>query len=267
MGTYNVSAVGRDRRYWEDHLSEDSLLDSQAEWLGYSREMYSSWVREYMHAGRRVLKTDAFEEMRGPEVARALNEKFEQVVITDLAYPALRLGARRTESPAKWVQTPVQGLPFANESFDAVASFSTLDHFRTREEISTSLSELARLTRRGGQLLITLDNAANPVVALRNLLPHKLLASMGIAPYEYGKTLGPSEFRKALTNAGWRVTKMQGAVHVPRVIAVAASARCGEGKPVSREGFRACMRPFESLAKLPTNLLSGYFILAVCERS
>ncbi len=267
MGTFSTTAVDRERRYWDEYLSEDCLLDNQSEWLAYSRELYAGWVKAHLRGGERCLKTDAFEEIRGAEVAGALAERYRHVVVTDIAYSALRLSARRAVAPAKWVQTPVQGLPFASGAFDAVASFSTLDHFRTREEISTSLSELARLTRRGGQLLITLDNAANPVVALRNWLPHKMLASTGIAPYEYGKTLGPSEFRDALTRAGWNVTKLQGAVHVPRVIAVAASARCGEGRQVSRDRFRACMRPFEALSKLPTNLLTGYFILAVCERS
>jgi SAM-dependent methyltransferase len=263
MGTILTTAVTRERQYWDQYLAEDSLLDDQSEWLGYSRELYASWVRNYLRGGDRCLKTDAFEEIRGSEVASALAERFQRIVIADIAYSPLRFGARRAETPAKWVQTPVQSLPFADGSFDAVASFSTLDHFQTHEEIGASLHELARLTRRGGQLLITLDNAANPVVALRNLLPHKLLASTGIAPYEYGKTLTPSAFRAALTRAGWNITKMHGAVHVPRALAVAASAHCSAQH---RNQLRACLRPFEALSKVPTNLLTGYFTLAVCER-
>lgn len=265
MGTLNFTAIGRDRRYWDQLLSEDYLLDDQAEWLAYSREIYAVWTLQYLRPGRRVLKTDAFEEIRGPEVAQALGERFEQVVITDLAYAALRSGSRTT--PANWVQTPVQGLPFATGSFDAVASFSTLDHFRTQEEISASLAELARLTRPGGQMLITLDNPANPVVALRNALPHKLLAGSGVAPYEYGKTLRPAQFHAALESSGWSVKTFHGALHAPRALAVAASSICGEGKRIGAKLFRACLRPFELLQHLPSNRLTGYFMLAVCERS
>ncbi len=62
-------------------------------------------------------------------------------------------------------------LPFPDGAFDRVFSNSTLDHFDSRDDIREALRELARVLHPEGELLLTLDNLANPVVRLRNALP------------------------------------------------------------------------------------------------
>lgn len=255
--------------YWEDLLESEDQLDSQNEWLRFSRGLYASWIEKYLPSnacGERVLKTDAFEEIRGREIVQALESRFKQVVVTDIAGPALRQGARRTNSDTcRWVQTPVQELPFATASFDAVVSFSTLDHFQTKAEISDSLAELARLTRPGGKLLMTLDNAANPLVSLRNALPNGLLAAANLAPYRYGETLGPWALRRELNRAGWKIRTLTSVLHAPRAIAVAAASRIQDAN--ERRRFDRHIRSWEAAETLPTRFFTGYFLLACCERS
>lgn len=174
---------------------ERSRLDRQAEWLKYARESYAVLIRRHLRAGDRVLKTDSFRELRGADVVDALSERFRSVVVADIAMSALRRSSDlRGGQGRAWIQTSVQSQPFADASFDAVVSFSTLDHFRSPLEIATSTHELARLTKPGGRMLITLDDGGNPLLALRDFLPNRLLQTIGLAPYECGITLAPSPF-------------------------------------------------------------------------
>jgi SAM-dependent methyltransferase len=262
-----LSATQRQQHYWEDHLADEFRLEDQAEWLRHSREHYARWVRKYMTGGKRALKTDSFEEIRGSEVVDAMQERFERVVVQDLAYPALVQSLERRGRPELgWVQTPVQRQPFKDKSFDGIVSFSTLDHFRTCSEIKDSLRELARITRPGGELLITLDNAANPLIAARNCLPYTWLRKLNLAPYEYGKTLGPYDFRHALEECGWKVRTFSAVLHEPRVLAVALAKYCRADGVLTPKRYRALLHQFRRLESLPTRMWTGYFLIAVAER-
>jgi ubiquinone/menaquinone biosynthesis C-methylase UbiE len=67
----------------------------------------------------------------------------------------------------------VRHLPFPDGTFDAVCSDSTLDHFDSAADIADALAEIRRALRRGGALLVTLDNGMNPLVAVRNAMPER----------------------------------------------------------------------------------------------
>lgn len=264
-----VQLVDPELAYWNEVLSEEDLLDSQNDWLRASRGLYAHWIRKYLPPGyshRRILKTDSFEEIRGTEVVQALEERFARLVTIDLAFPALRQSARRAGAPARtWVQTPVQALPFATASFGGVVSLSTLDHFQRTEDIRQALAELARVTQPGGTMLLTLDNGWNPIVALRNALPHEPLAAARVAPYRYGKTLGPIALRRTLARTGWHVEQLTAVLHSPRVLAVALASQLDTSP--KRRWFDAILRYAECAERLPTRFLTGHFLLAVCTRT
>lgn len=256
--------------YWDNLLAQEHThLQTQSEWLRYMRLLYAEWVARHLRPrpGGRVLKTDAFEEMWGGEVIEALRERFAEVVVGDVAHSALRSASYRLEGHAGGcIQAAVQDLPFRAGSFDAVVSFSTLDHFADRSLIGPALAGLWRLTKPGGQLLLTLDNAANPVVRLRNALPDRLLQSAGVSPYRYGDTLGPRALSRTLETAGWRVDHFSGVLHSPRVLAVAASRWVSAGGLLTQSQFDRCLRRFDVLERLPTRMWTGYYLLAVCTR-
>lgn len=259
-----------ERLYWERVLGDgNEALDHQWEWLRYSRLLYVEWIRRYLQPRglARVLKTDGFEEMRGTEVTDLLREQYGRVVVMDLAHAALRQSAdRQSGSAIRCVQCAAQQLPFQPESFDAVLSLSTLDHFETLEEIGQSLRELHAVTRPGGQMLLTLDNASNPVVWLRNGLPFGLLRWLSISPYRYGATLGPRALRESLEAAGWSVRALTTVMHAPRVASVALSRRVGAEGLLTRERYCRWLHWFEALGDWPTRYWTGYFLLAVCEK-
>ena len=152
---------------------------------------------------------------------------------------------------------------FADSAFDLVVSNSTLDHFQTRQELIASMRELNRVTRPGGELVLTLDNKANPVVALRNALPFHWLRRVRIVPYYVGVTCGPRGLRRLLEETNWELREMDAILHCPRFLMVHVSQflvrRAGAE---AQRRFLTWLARFEGLARWPTRYLTGYFVAA-----
>lgn len=55
----------------------------------------------------------------------------------------------------------VQNLPFEDERFDVVVSFSTLDHIPDPKNRAKAINEISRVTRTGGHVVITVPNRWN----------------------------------------------------------------------------------------------------------
>ncbi len=214
----------------------------------------------------RLLKTDIFDEAVSTGVLPRLAVPMESVVGMDVSGAALD-SARSRYTRLLAVRADVRRLPFADGSFDAVISNSTLDHFTSPEDIAISLRELHRVLRPGGYLIVTLDNRANPVVALRGLLPYRLLNRLGVVPYFVGATYDPAQLRGALMDAGLVVLDLEAIMHCPRVVAVAA-ARVVERHtgPAMQRRFLRWLMTFERLAHWPTRFRTGHFVAARATR-
>jgi SAM-dependent methyltransferase len=110
---------------------------------------------------------DLFYETVSRGLYPILRTRAETVVGMDLSLTIARRARSRTGS----LETPcanARHLPFAAGVIDVIVSDSTLDHFHWEAELVASLRELLRGLRHGWQLLITLDNRANPLIALLN---------------------------------------------------------------------------------------------------
>ena len=155
----------------------------------------------------------------------------------------------------------IRSLSFENCTYDLVISISTLDHFVSLDEIQTAIEEVARVVKPGGRLIITLDNPANPIVWLRNILPSGALIKSKLIPYETGVTCKPDTLRKLCVGASLEVIEMTAVLHCPRVLAVATSRlferRFGASK-VSRY-FLEFLGKFETMERWPTKYLTGHF--------
>ena len=185
----------------------------------------------------------------GGHVARRLREAGAKVVTVDAA-PGM----------VPDVIAPADHLPFADGSFDAIVSNSTLDHFETIEELVVALRELARITRPGGTLVLTLDNLANPVVALRSVLPQTPLRRLGLVPYYVGATCGPRQMCTLVREAGFEVDQVETLMHCPRVLAV-ATARVVDryGSAALQQRFLRHLTWYDRLGRWPTRHLTSYF--------
>jgi SAM-dependent methyltransferase len=159
------------------------------------------------------------------------------------------------------VGADVRHLPFGDGMIDIIVSNSTLDHFRTRDELVASLEELGRVSRSGGELIVTLDNPTNPVVGLRNMLPFQWLHGLGILPYYVGVTLGVCQLRDILQRLGFDVVEDAAFIHFPRVIAVWIGFFLDRYASVGMQTrFLRFLTAFEHLSNWPTRFLTGYFV-------
>ncbi len=241
-------------RYWRD-------ARPQRLWRAYSDLVHTRLLERWLPAqpASRVLKTDVFDEFAATGLAPFLASRARTVVGLDVSEEMLR-GVTGTSSLRR-VAADARGLPFRDASFDLVVSNSTLDHFDSLAGLEQALTEIARVLRPGGELLLTLDNLANPVVALRNVLPARPLLATGVIPYRMGASCGPGRLRRLVDAAGLTTVELGTLLHCPRLPAVAAARLLAphDGPRLRRWFFRG-LEAWEALGHWPTRFLTGYFL-------
>jgi SAM-dependent methyltransferase len=231
-------------------------------WREHSDAVNASLIARWCRKGRQgtVLKTDLFDEMCGTGLYPSLASNANRFLGIDISEAAAR-AARSRYGDLVAVAADVRRLPFDNDTFDLVISNSTLDHFEKHETIIESLTEIFRILRRDGQLILTMDNRLNPVIAIRNAVPYRFLKRIHLTPYYVGATWGPKGLKNQLVRTGFKIEEMDGVLHCPRVLAIAASVFLEKFKSRRLQDlylrFLSC---FESMRKLPTRFITGYYV-------
>jgi SAM-dependent methyltransferase len=213
-----------------------------------------------------MLKTDLFDEAFGAGLLERLTPGSAMSVGLDRSFQTSQ-AARRRLGRSEVCTSDVRQLPFASDVFDLVLSISTLDHFERAADISAALEELWRVTAPGGHLILTLDNAANPVVALRNRLPFSWTHRLGLVPYFVGATCGPRDGADRLRSAGFTVRDTTAVMHCPRVVGVLASRAAERLGGRAARAFLEMARRFEWLEGWPSRYRTGYFVSYLAEKT
>jgi SAM-dependent methyltransferase len=257
------------REHWDQVAKSWRESSVDRLWREHADQVNAHLVERWLPyvSGGRLLKTDLFDEAATGGLSPSLRDRADLVVGIDLS--ALTAGEARCHSQKMVVAcADVRFLPFADGTFDAVLSNSTLDHFSTRDDLVAGIRELHRVTRPGGELILTLDNGANPIVALRNMMPFEWLQRLRIVPYFMGVTCGPLGLRRLLEEANWKLLELTAILHCPRFLMVRAARVFGRRASTRvQRGFLAWLIGFESLELWPTRYLTGYFVAAKAMRS
>ena len=227
--------------------------------------LLARWLRD--RSASRLLKTDIFEEATSQGLYPLLADHARVLFATDVSMPLIRAAVNRYPGLCP-VQCDIRAPAFLAETFDIIVSTSTLDHFATATELRQALNSLASLLVPGGELLITLDNLSNPVIAVRNVIPHKWRTRLGLTPYYVGATCGPAQLRRYLTEARLKEVELTAVVHFPRWPAIHL-ARILERhcSPRTSQRLLTVMQRFEVLSPAPLRTLTGNFVAARAVKS
>jgi SAM-dependent methyltransferase len=269
MRSAAASSVASERERWEAAASPLLVDPRDALWRAHCDKVNAEhFARRIPRVpGGVVLKTDLWDEAMGEGLHPLLAGDGRRVVGIDLV-PAIATAAHGRHADLHAFAGDVRALPFADAAFDVIVSNSTLDHFATRAEIAVALRELHRVLRPGGTLLLTLDNLANPVVALRNALPFTLLKRLGVVAYPIGAAYGPHGLERAVRDAGFAVDETSTLLHCPRLPAVVVARQARrDGTPARRARLLSRLAGWERLARWPTRYLTGYYVAITARRS
>jgi GTP-dependent phosphoenolpyruvate carboxykinase len=119
-----------------------------------------------------------------------------------------------------------------------------------------SLSELKRVLKTGGTLIITMDNKQNITEPL-----FRLWLRLGLHPFFIGKTYSMKELINSLTGLGFQFIDSTTIVHNPRYITRVGIAllRYIPGIPHDK-WISKCLAWFDSLEQKKCSLLTAQFI-------
>jgi SAM-dependent methyltransferase len=256
--------TAHDADHWDDLAVAWSQENPQRLWRAYSDAVNGAFFAYGSRAASvpRVLKTDLFDEIAGEGLYPRLSKQAKTVIGIDLS-DSVANAARENRPGLQVVRCDVRALPFVAGAFPVILSNSTLDHFENPDDIGASICELSRVLSPQGDLLLTLDNLANPVVALRNALPFHLVRRLGLVPYYVGASCGPVGLRRLLRQANLQTVEITAISHWPRFVGVVIARLVSHS--LSESAIARVVHwalSFEVLARFPTRFLTGYFVAA-----
>jgi SAM-dependent methyltransferase len=249
--------------YWDTVLESGATDRPPLLWRDHSDAVNAALVLRWLDRRPRdlLLKTDLYDEAVAGGLYPALAGLADRIAGIDIS-PAIVRAAQERYPGLEASLADVRELPFGDGEVDTIVSNSTLDHFDSRADLERGLAELHRVLRPGGELVVTLDNGANPIVALRNVLPTGFQRVLGV-PYFVGATCGPRRLRALLDEIGFEISETASVMHCPRILAVAAARSLERrGGPRASRRYLRALHAFERLGRLPTRYATGYFVAA-----
>lgn len=246
------------QRYWDEVVAEIQDSRPMHAWRAYMHRVYQRLIHDWLDPkGKVALKTDLFEEAVTPFCP--LSDLGENAIGIDISWKVAHSARENSNHSNRFLVADLRNIPFQAGFVDRILSGSSLDHFSETADLDKGLSELARILRPGGILVLTLDNPHNPLIWIRNHLPFRLLNELGIVPYYVGKTLSRNALRTQLQSLGFTVSDVRAVAHAPRAPAI-WMVRIAERFQWNTDSLQAFLQGFEQMQKWPTRFVTGYYL-------
>ena len=215
-------------------------------------------------AGKKVFKTDLWDEAKNSQILRWAAEQGAEVYGADISVNISKEARelfKRERLKLRFVVSDLCEIPFADESFDLLYSMGTIEHF---PQYFQAVSECFRVLRRKGLAIIGVPNKFDPF--LRPLLVAALY-KLGLYSYGYEKSFSMSQLEKMLEEAGFQILERTGILFMPgwlRMVDLYLH--------VNRPGLTILTSPFVSFfrflyRKFPWLRPHGYLIACVVRKS
>lgn len=121
---------------------------------------YVSWISDHVPGGSNILELGCGTGLS----CRLLSRKGFKVTGLDVSHLFLKEGGNGSSGDVGYVTGDAMGLPFKDESFDAVTSMSMIEHIPDAEK---ALSEMVRVVKPGGVIAVMAPNLLSPFVAIK----------------------------------------------------------------------------------------------------
>jgi S-adenosylmethionine decarboxylase len=250
------------RQFWQDVGEEFPNLGGAAS----TRYYFENEKRLIAGAlpsleGVSLLKTDLWDEAKNTRIMQWAADQGARVYGIDLSEPIVRQARHEFgRRPLRPVVSDVRRLPFGDASFDAIYSMGTIEHFA---ETEATVSELARILKPGGRLILGVPNRFDPF--LRPLMV-ALLFRLGLYGYGYEKSYSRRALRRMITATGLAVRQESGILFMPGWLRMMDLWCHTRARPLAAI-TGALVRPFAWLdGRVSWLRRHGYLIATVAEK-
>ena len=196
-----------DAAYWDSVSRRIARSPLEREVALYKKSEHLRLIKEWAGSleGKKILKTDLFEEALGEDqflfsLLDETQDVFGMDISPEFAGRAKRAALKSRLDFRKCVVMDVRNCAFADESFDLIISNSTLDHLAA-PEVPKALAELRRILKVGGLLILTLDNAHNPMY----LAAHFVQKMTGLNKFYLGRCYSVSQAEGLIKKSGFAI--------------------------------------------------------------
>jgi SAM-dependent methyltransferase len=176
--------------------------------------------------GLKILKTDLWDEAKNTRILAWAAARGARAFGVDISEPTViqaRTAFTHGVAPLRASTADVRALPFLDDSFDAIYSMGTIEHF---DETEQAVREIARVLKPGGRAIVGVPNRHDPF--LRPLLA-TVLQAVGLYAYGYEKSYSRRALREMLERAGLEVAAETSILFIPgglRMLDLACHSWC-----------------------------------------
>jgi len=248
--------------YWDSITSKIKNYHLEKNVAVYKRNEHIELIKSWSAGleGKTILKTDLYEEAFGNDhLLFWLIEQNAKIYGMDISFKVTNKAKINAGKQGVYfkngVVTDVRSCSFRDESFDLIISNSTLDNLAACD-VSAALSELKRILKPTGILILTLDNAHNPLY----LLGYYLEKLLNTNKYYQGRCYSVKRGKLLVEQSNFLVRDVTAIVHIPTPFNRLAILLKKSDSILVENLVKYCVTLFSKLGKRKTKFLTGWFI-------